>query len=212
MKNTTVPVGHQYGDWTVVAHAEPGPHYLRRWLCRCACGTERAVYASNLTSGKSVSCGCRKPETIREQKLTHGQSGDRFGAASTTYSTWTSMLTRCRNPRSKSFDSYGGRGIKVCERWHSFENFLSDMGEKPSKGMSIERVDVNGDYEPGNCVWAGSRQQARNTRRTRLSEEIVSAIRLGALTTEQAVELTGCSPSTVSAARTRRNWKDVRAA
>lgn len=119
------------------------------------------------------------------------------------------MLNRCNNPRNSAYENYGGRGIKVCDRWNSFENFLSDMGEKREKGMSIERVDVNGNYEPRNCIWADPKTQARNTRRTKLDAKIVGALRRGDATVDEVVSATGCSRATAMHAKSGRNWGDV---
>lgn len=116
------------------------------------------------------------------------------------------MFTRCYNKNSKSFSYYGGRGITVCVAWSDFQAFLAHMGTKPVKGMSIERLDTNGNYEPGNCVWANATQQARNTRRTKLNAPLVERIRSGEITTLEVMQQTGCAKSTVHMANRGNHW------
>lgn len=116
------------------------------------------------------------------------------------------MLTRCYNKKSKAYNDYGGRGVAVCDAWKDFKTFLADMGIKPAKGMSIERLDTNGNYEPGNCVWANATQQARNTRRTKLNAPLVKRIRAGEITTLEVMQQTGCAKSTVHMANRGHNW------
>lgn len=132
------------------------------WSCVCDCGESISVSSSQLVSGKTKSCGCLQKESIIKESTKHGHS--RSGCASPTYVSWSSMLTRCTNPKSSNFKHYGGRGILVCDRWKSFENFLADMGERPD-GMSIDRIDVDGNYEPSNCKWSNQSEQAKNQRR-----------------------------------------------
>lgn len=198
--------GARYSSWTVIADAERGADKKSRWLCKCDCGTERVNHASNIVRGLSKSCGCVNKQRLADARRTHGMT------ESATYSSWTSMLTRCENPHSKSFKNYGGRGIKVCERWKSFENFLADMGKKPANCMSIDRLNVDGDYEPGNCEWSTPTKQARNKRNTKLTEQIVEDLRSGRLTAAEVVAATGCSYAAASHAKTGRNWKNGSAA
>lgn len=128
-----------------------------RWLCKCDCGREKSVSGDSLRRAFVQSCGCLQLETA----TSHGMHG------TTEYRCWSAMLSRCNNARHRGFKDYGGRGIKVCERWRKFENFLADMGNRPSPTMSIDRINNDGDYEPGNCRWATSKQQIHNRRRPR---------------------------------------------
>ena len=161
-----------FGHWTVLGEGEPyqrksaakryGP--IRTAICRCECGTVRTIHIHTLKQGKSQHCGCRNGEKNAELHGKHLMYG------TPEYRTWAHMKERCLNQNCADYPSYGGRGIMVCDRWRdSFEAFFADMGARPA-GHSIERVDVNGNYEPGNCCWATPREQAQNQRTTRFVE------------------------------------------
>jgi hypothetical protein len=135
------------------------------WMCRCECGNETEVYRCKLTGGRTVSCGCRLKEIrawFPTQSLKHGMS-----KGCKEFRSWASMRGRCCNQQNHKFPIYGGRGIKICDRWmESFQNFYDDMGQAPSKLHSIDRIDVNGDYCPENCRWAVAAQQSDNKTNT----------------------------------------------
>jgi hypothetical protein len=162
-------VGKQYGRLTVISfsHVSDRKSY---WLCRCECGNEKTAQRSNLICGSIVSCGCRVAEIKANIKqysptcaVTHGCARTRLGKRTQAYKVWCWMKRRCNSPKSKDYKFYGGRGVTVCERWNKFENFLADMGEPPI-GLTLDRVDPYGNYEPKNCRWATWEVQYANRR------------------------------------------------
>jgi len=157
-----------FNRWRVIAPAATRPNRQSYWLCECECGTQKEVSGYALHTGYSKSCGCFNREQTSKANTKHGHSsrdGHRT-VLSPTYRSWATMLSRCRDPNVVRYPHYGGRGISVCSRWHDFRNFLEDMGERP-KGMTLDRINNDGNYEPGNCRWAGDIEQARNKKNTR---------------------------------------------
>jgi hypothetical protein len=149
--------GHRYGKLTVVeVFRDKG----RQWCsCVCDCGNRTVNRVGFITSGHTTSCGCYRVMVMATVNKTHGRSRTR------TYSCWRAMRRRCTEPGHHAYKDYGGRGISVCDRWlNSFDKFFEDMGEPPSKQHSIERIDVNGNYEPINCKWATPKEQGMNKR------------------------------------------------
>ena len=133
------------------------------WACRCDCGNECTADWVSLRSSGKRSCGCWRREASHTNRLKHGASCR--GKKRAEYRIWTGMIVRCYNQHAKAFPRYGARGIVVCDQWrHSFEAFLADMGARPSPEFSIDRIDNEGNYEPGNCRWASISQQTRNRR------------------------------------------------
>lgn len=139
------------------------------WLCRCDCGNEVNVTAQRLKTRWTRSCGCLQPEKARANAR-HGET--RLGTYSPEYHAWQQLKYRCSNPNADCWDDYGGRGISVCEHWDSFENFLADMGRRPSDNHSLDRIDNEGNYEPSNCRWATRKQQNNNCRPRRKKSEL----------------------------------------
>lgn len=150
--------GQKFGRLTVVDFSHLDKWKEAVWNCICDCGNLKKVKGALLVRGGTKSCGCLLKEVNSKSKITHGRS------YSPTYTTWIHMKDRCNNPKHTHFQHYGGRGIKICERWeYNFENFLEDMGERP-KGYTLNRIDNDGGYFKENCLWSSDLDQANNKR------------------------------------------------
>lgn len=177
--------GARYGHLTIVSEApKASTSRERRWNCLCDCGQHVIAWMNNLEKGRTRSCGCSlKGLAIGDKRSTHGHTRRRD--VTPEYTAWGSMWTRCTNPKARGFEHYGGRGIKVHPDWKSFERFLSDMGERPSSGHSIERRNVDANYSAANCYWGTAKEQClnkRNTLRLSFQGETKSAVEWSEIT------------------------------
>lgn len=171
MRRISVPSGTKFGRLTVIEEtaAATGKRFFR---LLCSCGTEVTVSLGNLRSGNSESCGCGH--------VRHGM------AQTPTYAVWENIIARCLNPKHPSFDRYGGRGISMAPSWRRFEGFLADMGEAPP-GLEIERIDNDGNYDPGNCRWSTRTEQMQNMRRNK--NVVLNGVTLCCSSAERALGL-----------------------
>lgn len=162
--------GQKFGRLTVIGRTEnyitPKGTKFSQWICKCECGNTCTAKVSDLKYGKTKSCGCLHNELARQRRTKHSLSGTKL------YMIWKAMKQRCSNLNNKDYPNYGGRGIKVCDEWrNSFESFYSwAMSNGYSEELSIDRIDVNGNYEPNNCRWANATMQQNNKRNNRILE------------------------------------------
>lgn len=158
MRKRVVKKGDKFNSWTVVKEVERAGCGRRKFLCKNSEGTRREVMLADLVSGKSA--GIFRKNVVPKHGMTDTNIHKR----------WRSMKNRCLNPNASNYENYGGRGITICDRWlYSFENFYKDMGDAP-KGLTLDRIDNDGDYEPSNCKWSTYKEQVNNTRLTKRTE------------------------------------------
>ena len=190
--------GKQFSRWNVIglSHNQDGVLF---WDCRCECGTERKVFGGDLKRGVSKSCGCLSRDGTSKRAATHRM------CSHPAYRSWVNLRSRCNDKANNSYYLYGGRGIKVCERWNDFNNFWKDMGNTWENGLSIDRIDANGDYEPLNCKWSTPKEQANNRRTNRLMNTPS-----GRMNITQAANKYNIPRETIFG-RLNRGWSDFRA-
>jgi len=169
--------GHKFGPLTIIGFSVLSRWWGPCWTSRCKCGRTNIIQEHLLKSKPETICNC-KDRKIPQSARIHSAAPRRTNPVE--YYCWRNMKNRCYNKNDIGFKNYGGRGITVCKRWrNSFPNFLADMGNKPDPKLSIDRIDNNGNYEPGNCRWATRKQQAKNTRRRVMTDSDISlAIKL----------------------------------
>ena len=150
-------IGKSYGKWTIVSFIGTY-HRSHQYETRCECGKIGKHLLSDLRANKSTQCATCHNREIARRNITHGMHSTPI------YKVWSAMIARCRDPKTTSYYWYGRRGIKVCERWSSFENFIEDMGERPDN-MTIDRINNDGDYEPSNCRWVSHKENCNNRKK-----------------------------------------------
>lgn len=163
-------IGQKFHDLTVLGHA-PSIKRRRYFVCLCVCGSTTVTTGTRLRSGKTKSCGCRRARNMRAVATKHGWAGHPL------YVRWVQMHNRCYDPRHNRYYRYGARGIRVCDRWHDFNLYLADVHAGYVPGLTLDRIDNDGHYEPGNMRWASYRVQARNRPSTFVTENEIEEMR-----------------------------------
>lgn len=203
-------IGQRFGRWVVLERAE-NKSGRTCWLCQCDCGKIKEVFGCHINSGKSQSCGCLSREINTQTNFKHGHC---INSISTPiYTVWLAIHDRCNNTKKRAYKHYGARGITVCKRWNDFAKFLADMSPRP-KGLTIDRINNDGNYEPDNCRWATYKQQKRNNRGTKLNPLKVQVIKKlfkeSSLSTKAIADVFRVTRQTIYHIKTGRNWDDIK--
>lgn len=205
----------RFGKLTVIKRVDKEKHDHIYWLCKCDCGNYTKVRSTSLrkvgSKFKSTrSCGCLVKEVVKKIHTKHGHAVN--GTRTKTYQVWLAMHQRCNNLKNPEYKNYGGRGIKICNYWLKFENFLKDMGESP-KGLTLDRINNNGNYELENCRWTTMEIQNQNSRITMLNFSKVQMIKKllmkSSLTQDKIAGIFKISQQAVSAIKTGHSWTNV---
>lgn len=190
--------GNKYGKLKVISLYDDGKGRDAKFECLCDCGNKKVAYGKDLKTGKTKSCGCIKKEYIPKNK-THGMSKNRI------YKIWAGIHQRCENENNPKYPIYGGRGIKVCDDWKEFTPFMEwALNNGYIENLTIERKNVNGNYEPLNCIWVDLKQQANNTRKT-----VFLTYKGETKPASEWSKITGIPQDTITS-RKRRGWSDER--
>jgi hypothetical protein len=198
--------GQKFGRLTVIKRAE-NKRGQTRWETLCECGKVCFQTSNALSSGHSKSCGCAKIEALTKRLTTHGQSV--IGYRSKEYGIWSGIKTRCYNTTRRDYKYYGGRGIIMCEEWrNSFIAFYAYVGKCPDNMHSIDRINNDGNYEPGNVRWATKNIQFHNTRKCKLDRDMVIEIRNSTMSTKQLMEVYGVGKDAINDAKSYRTWRE----
>lgn len=205
-------INQRFGKLTVLSEAEKIVYKngtAIQWNCQCDCGNTKKVRTSNLTSGNTTSCGCVHKAAVSND-TTHGLT--RRGKVAPEYWIWRSMKQRCLDKSNIAYENYGGRGITICNEWLDFETFYKQMGPRPSKNHSINRIDNNAGYCPGNCEWASRETQMHNTRTNVFTEELVKQARemySNNYTTSEIAKALGTTYAATYAVVKNKSWKTI---
>lgn len=187
-------VGKKYNRLTVSQKYSTDNRGEVLWKCICDCGNEIVALGGNIRSGGTKSCGCLNNERIGDLRRSHNMAKSRI------FRIWTGIRKRCNNCKDKSYKHYGGRGINICKRWNIFLNFYNDMKDGYKDNLTIERINVNGNYEPINCIWATAKQQARNKR-----NNVLITFNGKSLTKSEWSDISGTGRDTI-AWRIKKGW------
>ena len=199
-------IGRQFGRITVINFHETDKHGQFKWLCLCSCGKETTVNSASLNSGNTRSCGCLIGDAAKETHTKHGLSEHPL------YFVWGQMRERCYNPKCRGFKNYGARGIEICREWRdsfaSFYEWAKRLGYQ--RGLTVERINNNGNYSPWNCRLATHPEQCQNTRNTKLDRDKVLCIRMDSRPFEEIAKEYGIHPHTVYCVKKRISWKNIK--